>query len=121
MSEDEMVATLFAQANEDEMAAKAASPGPWHLNAEGDEVLAVDGITVAEGFALSGRQLRATAKHVARHDPDRAFRGVAATRAILVEYGRLRASYVAYPNAVNAASVAAVQSVIRMLAAAAAS
>lgn len=49
--------------------AVAASPGPWHASEESDEVLAVDGITVAEGFALSGRQLRATVDHIATHDP----------------------------------------------------
>ncbi|MFE0470505.1 DUF6221 family protein [Streptomyces sp. NPDC058947] len=49
--------------------AEAASPGPWHANEEYDEVVAVDGITVAEGFALSGRQLRATVEHIAVHDP----------------------------------------------------
>lgn len=50
--------------------AEAASPGPWHANEEGDEVVAVDGITVADGFALSGRQLRATVQHIAANDPD---------------------------------------------------
>lgn len=50
--------------------AEAASPGPWHANAEHDEVVAVDGITVAEGFALSGRQLRATVNHIVANDPD---------------------------------------------------
>ncbi|MDX2838017.1 DUF6221 family protein [Streptomyces ipomoeae] len=50
--------------------AEAASPGPWHANAEHDEVLAADGITVAEGFALSGKQLRATVDHIATHDPE---------------------------------------------------
>lgn len=49
--------------------AEAASPGPWHANDEHDEVLAADGITVAEGFALSGRQLRATVDHIATHHP----------------------------------------------------
>jgi hypothetical protein len=49
--------------------AEAASPGPWHANAEADEVVAVDGITVADGFALSGRQLRATVQHIAANDP----------------------------------------------------
>ena len=49
--------------------AEAASPGPWRANAERDEVVAVDGITVAEGFALSGRQLRATVDHIAANDP----------------------------------------------------
>lgn len=49
--------------------AEAASPGPWQANAEHDEVIAVDGITVADGFALSGRQLRATVEHIAANDP----------------------------------------------------
>jgi hypothetical protein len=49
--------------------AEAASPGPWRPNEDGDEVLAVDGLTVADGFALSGRQLRATVDHIAANDP----------------------------------------------------
>ncbi|MEV0556246.1 DUF6221 family protein [Streptomyces sp. NPDC050597] len=49
--------------------AEAASPGPWHPNEEADEVLAVDGITVADGFALSGQQLRATVQHIAANNP----------------------------------------------------
>ncbi|MGW0905009.1 DUF6221 family protein [Streptomyces sp. NPDC002853] len=49
--------------------ALSASPGPWHVNEESDEVLAMDGIAVAEGFALSGRQLRATTEHIAANDP----------------------------------------------------
>lgn len=50
--------------------AEAASPGPWHANAEHDEVVAADGITVADGFALSSRQLRATVDHIAANDPE---------------------------------------------------
>ncbi|MBI0293315.1 hypothetical protein JBE04_02070 [Streptomyces sp. PRKS01-29] len=49
--------------------AEAASPGPWHANDEHDEVLAVDGITVTEGFALTGHQLRATVDHIAINNP----------------------------------------------------
>lgn len=49
--------------------AEAASPGPWRANEEHDEVVAADGITVADGFALSGRQLRATVDHIAANDP----------------------------------------------------
>jgi hypothetical protein len=83
---DDLAAFLKARLDEDEAAASAASPGPWRLNAEGDEVLAVDDVTVAEAFALSGRQLRATADHIARHDPARVLREVAAGRAILTAY-----------------------------------
>jgi hypothetical protein len=80
---DDLLAFWRARLDETEAIAQGASPGPWHLNAEGDEVLAVDDVTVAEAFALSGRQQRATASHVALHDPDRALRDVAADRAIL--------------------------------------
>lgn len=61
---------LRARIAERRALAEAASPGPWHANEEADEVLAVDGITVADGFALSGRQLRATVQHIAANDPN---------------------------------------------------
>lgn len=60
---------LRARIAERRALAVAASPGPWHANEESDEVVAVDGITVADGFALSGRQLRATVQHIAANDP----------------------------------------------------
>lgn len=60
---------LRARYAEQRALALAASPGPWQASHEDDEVIAVDGITVAEGFALSGRQLRATVDHIAAHDP----------------------------------------------------
>ena len=60
---------LRARYAERQALAEAASPGPWHANEEADEVVAVDGITVADGFALSGRQLRATVQHIAANDP----------------------------------------------------
>ncbi|MFI5755633.1 DUF6221 family protein [Streptomyces sp. NPDC051569] len=84
---NDMVTFVRARLDEDEQGASAASPGPWHLNAEGDEVLAVDDITVAEGFALSNRQLRATAAHIARHDPARVLREVDAKRRIVDLHG----------------------------------
>ena len=74
---------LLARIAEDEEVAKAASPGPWHLSAERDEVLAVDGITVCDAFALSSPQVRATAEHIARHDPARVLAECAAKRLIL--------------------------------------
>lgn len=60
---------LRARIAERRALAEAASPGPWHANEDADEVVAVDGITVADGFALSGRQLRATVQHIAANDP----------------------------------------------------
>jgi hypothetical protein len=83
---DVLVTFLRARLDEDERAARAASPGPWHLNAEGDEVLAVDDVTAAECFALSNRQLRATAAHIARHDPARVLREVEAKRQMILSH-----------------------------------
>ncbi|NJP93920.1 hypothetical protein HCN51_31550 [Nonomuraea sp. FMUSA5-5] len=80
---DELVMFLRARLDEDEQEALAASPGPWKANAEQDEVLAVDDIEVATGFALSGEQLRATVRHIVRHDPPRALREVASKRRII--------------------------------------
>jgi len=68
--------------------ALGASPGPWQPNAEGDEVLAVDGIAVADGFALSGRQLRATVSHIVGHDPTRVLADIEAKRQLVKLHGR---------------------------------
>jgi len=62
--------------------ARAASPGPWSIDEDGD-VLAVDGITTAQVFALSGPQLRATAEYIALHDPVDAIRRYEHALAIL--------------------------------------
>lgn len=66
---DELTAWLRATIQGDKALAEAAPPAPWTANTEHDEVLAADGIAVAEGFALSGRQLRAAVDHITRHDP----------------------------------------------------
>ncbi|MFB4285689.1 DUF6221 family protein [Nonomuraea sp. MTCD27] len=80
---DDLIAFLRARLNEDEQEALAASPGPWKANAEQHEVLAVDDIEVATGFALNGEQLRATVRHIVRHDPARVLREVEAKRRML--------------------------------------
>jgi hypothetical protein len=74
---------LRAQLDEDERIALAASPGPWKPNAEHDEVLAVDDERVADGFALSGNQLRATVDHIVCWDPARVLAEVDAKRRVL--------------------------------------
>jgi hypothetical protein len=86
---DELVDFLRARLDDDEKLARAASPGPWHVDEDSDEILAVDGIVVAEGFALSGRQLRATIQHIARHDPARVLAEVDAKRRIAKVHERL--------------------------------
>jgi len=74
---------LESRIGEDEALAVEASPGPWRADEECSEVLAVDGVTVAEGFALSGAQLRATTRHIAHHDPARVLAECAAKREVL--------------------------------------
>lgn len=78
-----LVPWLREQIAEDRKWATAASPGPWSSNAEGDEVMAEDGITVADGFALSNNQLRATVDHIAAWDPVRVLAECDAKLAIL--------------------------------------
>lgn len=80
---DDLVHFLLARYDEEQELAELASPGPWHVNVDDDQVVAVDGITVAEGFALSGRQLRATIDHIAEHDPDRTLQDLNTKRSIL--------------------------------------
>ncbi|MFC3986475.1 DUF6221 family protein [Streptosporangium jomthongense] len=82
----DLIAFIRARLDEDEELASTASPAPWSANAEHDEVLAADGITVADGFALSGRQLRATVNHIVRHDPARVLADVEADRKLLARY-----------------------------------
>lgn len=79
----DLVEFLTARLDEDEQTALAASPGPWRPGEEHDDVIAVDDITVAEGFALSGRQLRATVDHIACHDPARVLAEVDAKRRLV--------------------------------------
>lgn len=87
---DDLVQFVTARLDEEAELAASASPGPWSTNAEADEVLAVDGVTVADGFALSGQQLRATTRHIARHGPARVLAEVDAKRVLLTEYERLK-------------------------------
>lgn len=80
---DDLVQFLLNRLAIEEHVARGARPGPWHVNAEADEVMAVDGVTVADGFALSGQQLRATTEHIARHNPARVLREIEAKREIV--------------------------------------
>ncbi|WP_406227353.1 DUF6221 family protein [Streptomyces anthocyanicus] len=83
---------LRARYAEQRALALAASPGPWQPNDEHDEVIAVDGITVAEGFALSGQQLRATVDHIAAHDPAAVLADLDAKLAIVDWHGAREAT-----------------------------
>lgn len=82
----DLVGRLLAAIERRETAACAASPGPWAANAEHDEVVAVDGITVAEGFALSGNQLRATVDFIVDNDPTAVLRHCASERETIKDW-----------------------------------
>lgn len=79
---------LRARLDEDERAAQACPPWPWRFDPDEDAVLAADDVQVADVFALSGRQLRATGDYIVRHDPERALREVEAKRKIVKLHGR---------------------------------
>lgn len=66
---DDLARFLRARFNEEAALAHAANSGPWRVNDKSDEVIAVDGAVVANGLALSGRQLRAATAHIAHNDP----------------------------------------------------
>lgn len=76
---------ILAELDRRTKAAEAASPGPWRIDDEDDDtvVLAVDDEVAAQAYALSGRQQRATAEHIALHDPADALRRYAAARRVL--------------------------------------
>jgi hypothetical protein len=69
-----------------EALAHKCPPSPWRYDLDEEQVIAADDITVAEVFALSGRQLRATGGHIALHDPDAALRRCEADRRILARH-----------------------------------
>ena len=83
---DDLTAWLTQIWDEREEMAKQASPGPWRLNAEHDEVLAADDIEVCTAFALSNNQLRWTARHIAANDPASVLARIAAGRQILADW-----------------------------------
>jgi len=95
----DLVARLTSALDEDERVAKAASPGPWQshdvdpeygkLHYYGDFGWYVRGPAGSPEFEDSD-QGRADADHVARHDPARTLRMVAAHRIILDLYEQAR-------------------------------
>lgn len=69
--------------SEREDAARQAAPGPWATDMDNDQVVAVDSVTVADVFSLSGGQLRSTALHIAANDPASVLRRCATDRKLL--------------------------------------
>ena len=77
---DVWAAFVAARLDEDEAAAKAATPGPWH--AAGEDILSRAGDPYWTG-ACAANAAGADAAHIARHDPARVLREVKAKRAIM--------------------------------------
>lgn len=87
---------IAARLDEDEAAAKAATPGPWEAETHVDdyEPVGVEHLVsspaeahVVAGTGLGGQQAQTDARHIARHDPARVLREVAAKRRILASHG----------------------------------
>lgn len=87
---------LRARLNDDEQAARAATPGPWAVDSESfaEAISAGDGsVSVVAGGRWGGEasvfETTADAVHIARHDPARVLAEVDAKRALLddLDYG----------------------------------
>ncbi|WP_435610041.1 DUF6221 family protein [Streptomyces sp. C10-9-1] len=98
----DLVAFLRARLDEDEQAARAATPGPWRWRQEHGEPWepAEGGWLDYSGEYIAGADDRATlfgpgmtphadAVHIARHDPARALRDVEAARVVIEQYENL--------------------------------
>ncbi len=95
----DMVAFLNARLDEDEGAAKAATPGPW-MTADGREWLA-DNVVFGQSVDWPGhiqqvcnvdyaQHKAGNAEHIARYDPARVLREVEAGRKLLNLYERAK-------------------------------
>jgi hypothetical protein len=97
--DDEMLAWLTAQLDDDERAARAASPQPWRYNPShefrmpGSGPLEFVGAGIEpdfRGIAATGPaddpQSMADAGHIARHDPTHVLHDVEAKRKIIERY-----------------------------------
>ena len=94
----DLVEFLRARLDEDEQAARAASPGPWRAESgyEGDEWAIKSPVSTADsfpsgdvagpGYEGGGVWSRGDAEHIARHDPARALREIKAKRRIVARH-----------------------------------
>jgi uncharacterized protein DUF6221 len=83
---DDLIAFIKARLDEDEAAAKPFEGTTWQAEPSPIGVILVDGEPLIEGHVTG------LTAHIARHDPDRVLREVAAKRAILAEHLRVGGS-----------------------------
>ncbi|WP_097964918.1 DUF6221 family protein [Streptomyces sp. or20] len=84
---EDILAYLDSAITAREEAAYAAPRSPWSVRVDDDAVVAPDGITVAEAFALSGHQTRAILDLIALHQPASVLRRCAADRKLIALHG----------------------------------
>lgn len=80
---DDLIDWLRAVLDEDEAAARAATPGPWWAHRQGDEAIVSPGVAMDReegGVSLED------ATHIALHDPAAVLADVAAKRSVLDAY-----------------------------------
>ncbi|MDT0332025.1 DUF6221 family protein [Nocardiopsis lambiniae] len=75
-----IVEFLNARLDEEQAVARKARPGPWHADGEGAKVLDGAGSPVVEAGGSPD-----TARHIARHHPERVLREVALRRRMIQE------------------------------------
>jgi hypothetical protein len=80
---DDLTAFITARVDEDEAAAKTATAGPW--GATGEDILSCSPHPAWAGACVANAG-GADGDHIARHDPARVLREVAAKRAIVAEH-----------------------------------
>lgn len=85
---DELVRWLGKQLDDDERAARAATPGPWHAQDGGVVSDDDEQWPVAETQSARDREDRV---HIARHDPARVLREIDAKRRIIDQHKRYAA------------------------------
>lgn len=97
MSTEDLVAFIEARLAEDERIALAATGGPWRVDNEdyAEAIYAADGFTTVVAGGRWGGEASVfnsddDARHIARHDPARVLRDVAADRWILKQHEHLR-------------------------------
>ncbi|MFJ6238927.1 DUF6221 family protein [Streptomyces griseus] len=70
-----------------EKAAHGAPSGPWSVRLDDDAIVAPDGITVAEAFALSGQQTSSILDLIALHDATEVLRRCTTERKLIALHG----------------------------------
>ncbi|MGW8366982.1 DUF6221 family protein [Streptomyces wedmorensis] len=86
---DDLIAFLRARLDDDEQTARAAKPGPWHVEEDtpsSTRWVANEERTLEVGLGYVGNRTESDAEHIARHDPTRVLRATEGLRGLLQRY-----------------------------------